>query len=195
VHIEFEMKTAPGARQSAGARRCRPRGAGAGPLVYCLEQPDQPGFSLFDASLLDDGSALSSEFKPDLLGGVLVLKHRGSVVDHPFSGEPLYRPFRERVERPGNVVPADVHSLLCVGQSRAIPHGGLGALRDGRERVTAEPAKRRFQVRGLEDQRARHDRVRAGGVQLGDSVGADAAVGHQAHTALRMLAQQTARLA
>jgi DUF1680 family protein len=26
------------------------------------------------------------------------------VVDHPFSSEPLYRAFRERVERPGNVV-------------------------------------------------------------------------------------------
>jgi DUF1680 family protein len=76
-----------------------------GPLVYCLEQPDQAGFNLFDASLLDDGSVFTDEFRADLLGGVLVLKHRGTAVDRPFSGEPLYRPFREKVERPGNVVP------------------------------------------------------------------------------------------
>jgi DUF1680 family protein len=74
-----------------------------GPLVYCIEQPDQPGFNLFDASLLDDGSSFVSAFQADLLGGVTVVKHRGSVVDRPFSGEPLYRPFRERVERPGKV--------------------------------------------------------------------------------------------
>jgi DUF1680 family protein len=105
VHIEFAMKPRlvranPLVREDAGRVALE-----YGPLVYCMEQPDQPGFNLFDASLLDDGSNFSSEFKPDLLGGVLVFKHRGSVVDNPFSGEPLYRPFRERVERPGNVVP------------------------------------------------------------------------------------------
>jgi uncharacterized protein len=30
-----------------------------GPLVYCLEQPDQPDLNLFDASLLDDGPAFT----------------------------------------------------------------------------------------------------------------------------------------
>ena len=74
-----------------------------GPLVYCLEQPDQPGFSLLNASLLDDGTGFVSTFRPDLLGGIMVLKHRGSVVDQPFSSEPLYRPFREQFERPGTV--------------------------------------------------------------------------------------------
>ncbi len=104
VHIEFPMtprlvRANPLVREDAGRVALE-----RGPLVYCLEGADQIGFSLFDASLLDDGSSFTSTFEAGLLGGVLVLKHRGSVVDHPFSGEPLYRPFREKVERPGTVV-------------------------------------------------------------------------------------------
>jgi DUF1680 family protein len=103
LHIEFGVtprlvRANPLVREDAGRVALE-----RGPLVYCLEQPDQLGFNLLDASLLDDGSAFVSDFQPDLLGGVLVLKHRGSVVDRPFSGEPLYRPFREQVERPGRV--------------------------------------------------------------------------------------------
>jgi uncharacterized protein len=103
VHMEFEMRPRlvranPLVREDAGRVALE-----RGPLVYCLEQPDQPGFNLFDASLLDDGSSFVSAFQADLLGGIVVLKHRGSIVDHPFSGEPLYRPFGERVERPGKV--------------------------------------------------------------------------------------------
>ncbi len=103
VHVTFDMKPRlvranPLVREDAGRVALE-----RGPLVYCLEQPDQPGFNLFDASLLDDGSSFAGEFKADLLGGVMVLRHRGSVVDRPFSSEPLYRPFGERVERPGKV--------------------------------------------------------------------------------------------
>jgi DUF1680 family protein len=103
LHVMFEMKPRlvranPLVREDAGRVALE-----RGPLVYCLEQPDQPGFNLFNASLLDDGSEFKSEFRADLLGGLLVLKHRGSVVDSPFSSEPLYRPFREQVERPGRV--------------------------------------------------------------------------------------------
>jgi len=104
VHIDFEMKPRlvranPLVREDAGRVALE-----WGPLVYCLEQPDQTGASLFDASLLDDGTGFVSAFKPELLGGVLVLNHRGSLVDRPFSSEPLYRPFGEHVERPGEVV-------------------------------------------------------------------------------------------
>ena len=103
VHVAFEMKPRlvranPLVREDAGRVALE-----RGPLVYCLEQPDQPGFNLFDASLLDDGTGFVSEFQPDLLGGVLVLKHRGTVVDRPFSSEPLYRPFQEQAARPGRV--------------------------------------------------------------------------------------------
>ncbi|MGD0361418.1 MAG: beta-L-arabinofuranosidase domain-containing protein [Bryobacteraceae bacterium] len=103
VHIEFPMtprlvRANPLVREDAGRVALE-----RGPLVYCLEGPDQPGFNLMDASLLDDGSSFVSAFQPDLLGGVVVLKHRGSVVDRPFNKEPLYRAFKERVERPGTV--------------------------------------------------------------------------------------------
>src|SRR5579871_1308026 len=105
VHVDFGMRAKlvranPLVREDAGRVALE-----RGPLIYCLEQPDQLGFNLFDASLLDDGSNFAEEFRPDLLGGVLVLKHRGTAVDKPFSGEPLYRSFREKVERPGSVVP------------------------------------------------------------------------------------------
>jgi DUF1680 family protein len=65
------------------------------PLKGALDFTVDPG---------DDGTGFVSDFQPDLLGGVLLLKHRGTVVDRPFSSEPLYRPFREQFERPGRVV-------------------------------------------------------------------------------------------
>ncbi len=103
VHIEFPVKPRlvranPLVREDAGRVALE-----RGPLVYCLEQPDQLGFNLLDAALLDDGSGFVSDFQKDLLGGVLVVKHRGSVVDSPFTKEPLYRPFQEQVQRPGKV--------------------------------------------------------------------------------------------
>ncbi|HTT64685.1 MAG TPA: glycoside hydrolase family 127 protein [Bryobacteraceae bacterium] len=104
VHVVFDMKPRlvranPLVREDAGRVALE-----RGPLVYCLERPDQLGFNLFDASLLDDGTSFGSDYQPDLLGGVLVLKHRGSVVDRPFSSEPLYQPFGVKVDRPGRVV-------------------------------------------------------------------------------------------
>lgn len=104
VHVAFEMKPRlvranPLVRENAGRLAVE-----RGPLVYALEQPDQAGFNLFDASLLIDGSGFVSDFQPGLLGGVLVLKHHGTAVDRPFSSEPLYRPFQEQVERPGKKV-------------------------------------------------------------------------------------------
>ncbi len=64
-----------------------------GPLVYCIESADQPGIgSLFDAEL----TALSEPFRENvdagLLGGVLVLGHKGVVAEKPLEDEPLYEP-------------------------------------------------------------------------------------------------------
>jgi DUF1680 family protein len=62
-----------------------------GPLVYCLEQPDQPELpSIFDASLALTGKGFSSEFHKELLGGIVVLKHEGIVSGKPLSDAPLY---------------------------------------------------------------------------------------------------------
>ncbi|MGB2642609.1 MAG: beta-L-arabinofuranosidase domain-containing protein [Candidatus Acidiferrum sp.] len=66
-----------------------------GPLVYCLEQLDQPdGVGLFDVALdvrAERSSNFEEELQSDLLGGVVVLKHRGAVTDKSASSEVLYQ--------------------------------------------------------------------------------------------------------
>jgi len=67
-----------------------------GPIVYCMEQIDQPsGTALADVSIalsqkLDKDS--QPEFKADLLDGVAVLRHDGAVSEIPSSREALYAP-------------------------------------------------------------------------------------------------------
>jgi uncharacterized protein len=54
-----------------------------GPLVYCLEQLDQPdGVALYDVCLdlrRKSSSQFQEEFKENLLGGIVVLHHSGAV--------------------------------------------------------------------------------------------------------------------
>jgi DUF1680 family protein len=67
-----------------------------GPLVYCLEQLDQPdGVQLFDVSLdvRSKGGAFHEEVRKDLLGGIVVLKHEGAVREKSNSGGELYRSY------------------------------------------------------------------------------------------------------
>ena len=68
-----------------------------GPLVYCLEQLDQPqGISLYDVSLdlrQDSSSAFHVEFDKDLLGGIVVLRHAGAWAEKTSSDGKLYRAF------------------------------------------------------------------------------------------------------
>ena len=68
-----------------------------GPLVYCLEQLDQPdGVQLFDVSLdvrQEASSKFCEEFHNDLLGGIVVLKHTGAVSANSNSQRSLYRPY------------------------------------------------------------------------------------------------------
>lgn len=66
-----------------------------GPLVYSMEGLDQPaGVSMFDW-ILDTGGGLKtkfqSEWKPDLLGGVTVLRHAAVRPAAASSSLPLYR--------------------------------------------------------------------------------------------------------
>jgi uncharacterized protein len=68
-----------------------------GPLVYCLEQLDQPdGVALVDVSLdmrKQSGSQFHEEFQRDLLGGIVVLKHTGAVSEKSSSRNALYHPY------------------------------------------------------------------------------------------------------
>ena len=72
-----------------------------GPLLYCLEEVDQPNISLSDVAV-GLGKNPSAQFQPerklDLLGGVVVLHHDGVAVDHP-SGVPLYSRYSGRYAR------------------------------------------------------------------------------------------------
>lgn len=69
-----------------------------GPLVYCLEQPDQ-STRIPDLSLTNSEAAFTSELRKDLFGGVLVLKHSGAVYDTPLDHQPLYEPLAQSRQR------------------------------------------------------------------------------------------------
>ena len=65
-----------------------------GPLIYCLEEIDQPsGTALSDVAINAGGhpaDAFQPEFKSDLLGGMVVLHHMGAVYDRGPSEKLLY---------------------------------------------------------------------------------------------------------
>jgi len=58
-----------------------------GPLVYCVEQADNPDADVWDIHL-PNGAELAPAWRPDLLGGVIVLK--GNAVADPAEGGTLY---------------------------------------------------------------------------------------------------------
>ncbi len=62
-----------------------------GPLVYCLEQADHPMASVADLEI-DTTGPLASEWVPDLLGGVTVIRGAGAALDTSGWSERLYRP-------------------------------------------------------------------------------------------------------
>src|SRR5271170_7665315 len=97
VNVKFEMK--PQVLQ-ANRRVVDDYGRVAvqrGPLVYCLEQLDQPdGTELFDVALdlrSNASAGFHEEVKGDLLGGIVVLKHIGAAYEKPSEGAVLYRAY------------------------------------------------------------------------------------------------------
>jgi uncharacterized protein len=67
-----------------------------GPIVYCLEQLDQPNApALCDVAIRAGqapNTAFEPEYKSDLLDGVTVLRHTGAALEVPSSSEALYLP-------------------------------------------------------------------------------------------------------
>jgi hypothetical protein len=67
-----------------------------GPIIFCLEQSDQPsGVSLSDVSFALTpklAQEFQVEYKADMLDGVAVLRHDGMVYETPSAEQPLYQP-------------------------------------------------------------------------------------------------------
>ena len=65
-----------------------------GPLIYCLEEIDQPGgISLSDVAVnpgRQPAEQFQTEFRNDLLGGMVVLHHSGAVYERGASEKALY---------------------------------------------------------------------------------------------------------
>ena len=57
-----------------------------GPMIYCVEQADHLQASVFDLVINPDGT-FTTEWKPDFLDGVTVIKHKGAALGE----QPLYR--------------------------------------------------------------------------------------------------------
>jgi len=102
INLEFDM---PALLMQAHPRVESDRQAVAvmrGPLVYCIESVDNPKIPVIDARIIPGKnrpeSGIRAEFKPDLLGGIVILKAKGFVPAIP-KNEPLYKVYkgRERV--------------------------------------------------------------------------------------------------
>ena len=86
VPLKIEQLAAnPNVLQSRGKVALR-----RGPLIYCLEQPDNQA-DLDQVSLPLDAK-LTESFEPGLLGGVVVLTGEGRVSPAPDWQNQLYRP-------------------------------------------------------------------------------------------------------
>src|SRR5271167_1291689 len=98
VHLKMEMtpqviEANPHVVEDAGRVAVQ-----RGPLVYCLEQLDQPSGVKLDDVALDLGRKTAgefrSEFKSDLLGGVVVLQHPGASLDYGSSHDAFYSTYK-----------------------------------------------------------------------------------------------------
>jgi hypothetical protein len=75
-----------------------------GPLIYCMEGLDQNGTALPDISIVPDPAKLAAtNFKPDILGGIVEIKAEGVAAARPSAQEPLYFPLGNK-RTPGRKV-------------------------------------------------------------------------------------------
>lgn len=64
-----------------------------GPIVYCLEHVDNPGFDVWDIIVPPDVQ-LREDFRPELLNGVVMVRGRAFVIDSKVWKSKLYLPLR-----------------------------------------------------------------------------------------------------
>ncbi|WP_369188778.1 glycoside hydrolase family 127 protein [Streptomyces sp. R08] len=103
-----------------------------GPLVYCLEQADQPGGLDPDAVVLNPAAPLREQVRPDLLGGLTTVVATGSVLP---PDEPGWWPYSPHGTKPPRVVGPVV---LTAVPYYAWAHRGPGAMRVWVPTVAAE---------------------------------------------------------
>lgn len=74
-----------------------------GPLVYCMEEMDQPtGANLADVAIdpaPGSQSGFQSEFKPDILDGVVVVRHDGIFLERSSTERLLYSRFEQHPQK------------------------------------------------------------------------------------------------
>ena len=79
-----------------------------GPLVYCLEQVDQEDkASIFDVALTAASGpnwGFTSQFRPEILDGIVMLEHKGRAPAKPQSEEPLYRSLERTPQSEGREI-------------------------------------------------------------------------------------------
>ena len=94
IHLQFDMTPQVLETNSRVVENSGRVAVQRGPLVYCLEQLDQPdGVALTEVAvdLTQKSSAqFSNEFDANLLGGIVVLRHNGAVYEKSESRGGLY---------------------------------------------------------------------------------------------------------
>jgi len=88
-----------------------------GPVVYALESEDHPGIDIFDIRL-DTGGKFTTEYKPDLLGGIVLAKGRGFLVDAaPWEKQPYqdYMPWAKSQMKPVEVTAIPYYTVFNRG--------------------------------------------------------------------------------
>ncbi|MDW8034718.1 MAG: glycoside hydrolase family 127 protein, partial [Nitrososphaerota archaeon] len=60
-----------------------------GPIIYCFEAADNPGFDVWDLAIPEE-TTLITEYKPDLLDGIVIIKGKGYAIDSRWSEKKLY---------------------------------------------------------------------------------------------------------
>jgi hypothetical protein len=129
-----------------------------GPLVYCLEQMDQEDRgSIFDVALSASAGpnwGFTAEFRPDILGGIVLLKHQAMAAAKPLSEEPLYRtlgkmPQSERKEVNLTFIPYYAWANRLPGAMEVwIPYASGGQVAPQRRQTRRRQARRQNQKAG-----------------------------------------------
>ncbi|MEU8141055.1 beta-L-arabinofuranosidase domain-containing protein [Nonomuraea sp. NPDC048901] len=88
-----------------------------GPLVYAIEQPDQPSGVVLEDIRLDPATPPRLEHRPDLLDGVIVLRANGALAPGP--AESSYRPYGQPIP---SARPTDITLIPYYAWANRGPH-------------------------------------------------------------------------